>query len=708
MATILAPPTPPRNPTTVTQRARRECLPLHISRTPLCTRTGTRELTGHISLISTWPQAGNDWWHTARHALGPMLPQSRHSSGRLSGRAAGMVTPGPGWPWRCLARVAPRCPARCRPPAAGPGQWCRRLRARWVRGRGRAALVLGAGWFEDLGPDPGEGFVQDRAQVAEGVFADGAGVRGQAAQLGGELQGQAFQVAELGRVGPDVAELGRVGPAGSAAGAWPVVTTGHVPPAGPVFQAGPVAPARPVTQAGPVGPVLLGPAAPSAEAGAGLLVVFARLAGRPEGATFQAGRRALRVGSTPTEPPLPLGTFALMLCVFLGLFAGLPGFLAGAPGLAAGLFGGAAGLVADPLEVILRPPALAVHVPGGAGYFLAQAADGLPDVFLHLAGDVPHGFGDLFLELGQVVHPFADLGAALLGQPVDLLAFYLVVGDQALFFQAGQPGVDGAGGGSVHTHETVLQQPDDLIAMLGGIVQQLEQVEPQPAVTEHRAHRASPSSVEPPMPMVAASSVRSSARDPAGSPGSPPSNRSSGVSLRLRRRIVTSPDMLLTVSLPDPVPSVPARDFVPALMDGFSASKSLCIRPDLVRRSTRASVPTGSRSATSPDSVLTFISPAGPSATSAVSPPPMVFASRPPMQPSARVRSPDTEWKTTWPFRSCASTFPETVFTSTAPATPSSVMSPDTLLSDVLADTPDTTALALITPTWVGQSFCTM
>ena len=51
---------------------------------------------------------------------------------------------------------------------------------------------------------------------------------------------------------------------------------------------------------------------------------------------------------------------------------------------------------------------------------------------------------------------------------------------------------------------------------------------------------------------------------------------------------------------------------------------------------------------------------------------------------------------------------PDTVRASTAPVTPSSVMAPDTLFTEVAAEIPDTIALAVTTPSWTGQSFGTV
>jgi hypothetical protein len=125
--------------------------------------------------------------------------------------------------------------------------------------------------------------------------------------------------------------------------------------------------------------------------------------------------------------------------------------------------------------------------------FFAQAADGVPDVAADLQRDPASGRGQLILKLAQLIDPAPQLLSALLGDPVDLLAFHLVAGDQSLFLQPGQPGVDRPGRRRIDAEEPVLQQPDHLVAVPWRLVEQLEQIQPQSAVAEHRTHRSSPS-----------------------------------------------------------------------------------------------------------------------------------------------------------------------------------------------------------------------
>ena len=127
-------------------------------------------------------------------------------------------------------------------------------------------------------------------------------------------------------------------------------------------------------------------------------------------------------------------------------------------------------------------------VAGGLGQLLAQRPDGLPDVLLHPAGELLRGGGELLLQLGQLVHAAFQLLAALVGQRVHLLALDDLVDDEAVGLQPGQPRVDRAGGGRVDPEEPVLQQPDHLVAVPRALLQQLQQVQPQPAVAENRAH----------------------------------------------------------------------------------------------------------------------------------------------------------------------------------------------------------------------------
>ena len=193
----------------------------------------------------------------------------------------------------------------------------------------------------------------------------------------------------------------------------------------------------------------------------------------------------------------PLGTAARLVARLLCLVARLPRRVADLPGLhPRGLLGlprllagGVPGLLAAAGgRVLARFPLGAAHLPGGPGQLLPQVADRFPDVLAHLADDVADRRRQLLLELVELVAAVAQLLAPRLGDPVDLAAVLFVVGDQAFFFQPRQPGVDRAGRRGVDAHEPVAQQPDDLVAVPRLLVQQSQQVQPQPSMTEYRAH----------------------------------------------------------------------------------------------------------------------------------------------------------------------------------------------------------------------------
>src|SRR5690349_21004057 len=337
-------------------------------------------------------------------------------------------------------------------------------------------------------------------------------------------------------------------------------------------------------------------------------------------------------------------------------------FAAGPAGAVPDFLAGPAGLL--PGRIAVRGTAVPA-LTARPGQLLAQAAHGVPNVLGHLAGNIPHRFGNLLLQVGQVVQLALDLGPALVGDPVDLPAADRVVGDQALFLQPGQPGVDRARRGRVHAHEPVLEQADDLVAVPGRLVQQLEQVQPELAVPEDGAHRAAPAG-----------------------PGPPRCSR------------LTGADRVLTEILAPPPPSVPATLPGP---EGVNASNPDRTRPDPDRRSTFALASAGSRTAISPDTVFTRRLPPESRSTSAVTLPAAVRASRVCTVPPARVRPPDTELKVRLPSRARVSTSPDTVLASTGPRTPSRVSPPLTLRTDTLAVIPDTIALAFTTPGWTGQ-----
>ena len=154
-------------------------------------------------------------------------------------------------------------------------------------------------------------------------------------------------------------------------------------------------------------------------------------------ACSQASSRACRACSLGFLARVP-GARPGLPGLFPGLVAGLPGLLqglvAGLLGLLPGLLPGLPGLLAG---VGVRVPAHPAGLAGGRGQLLAQAAHGLPDVLPDLPDDVADRGGQLLLELVELVAPAAQFLAAGLGDPVDLTAVHLIVGNQALFLQPG-------------------------------------------------------------------------------------------------------------------------------------------------------------------------------------------------------------------------------------------------------------------------------
>src|SRR5690606_28129955 len=244
------------------------------------------------------------------------------------------------------------------------------------------------------------------------VLRGGAG--GVAAGLGRRGGAPAGGVApdDLDRVVQDAAQVAGGGLADVARLADHVAD-----PVGEVVQRlvelGPLAVLRAPPRAAPAG-------APPAEA----LPVLLPPAAEPA----RAAAAAALAGVLPLALALPAGGGALLPLLFL---------LLGAPGLRA---------------------AGAAAAGGGELELLAERADGVADVLLDRAGDVAHRLGELALQVVQVGAAVVQLLAAAVGEPVDLAAVHLLVGDQALLLQAGQARVDGPGRGRVHPHEAVPQQ----------------------------------------------------------------------------------------------------------------------------------------------------------------------------------------------------------------------------------------------------------
>src|SRR5208283_773869 len=185
------------------------------------------------------------------------------------------------------------------------------------------------------------------------------------------------------------------------------------------------------------------------------------------------------------------GPFLRILADPAGLLTGL---IADPAGPLLGLFRRSPGLGAGQCRVRRGLARLVLAAGGtrGPGQLLAEAAYRLPDVFLDLPDDIAHRVGQFLLELGQLVLAVPQFLAARLGDPVDLPPVQFVVWYPAFLFQPGQPRVDRPGRRGVHAHELIPQHPDHLIAVPGLLVEEPEQVEPEPAVAENRTHRASP------------------------------------------------------------------------------------------------------------------------------------------------------------------------------------------------------------------------
>src|SRR5262249_43823575 len=147
-------------------------------------------------------------------------------------------------------------------------------------------------------------------------------------------------------------------------------------------------------------------------------------------------------------------------------------------------------------EVVLLLPGLLLagdpYVPGHPGQLVAQRADRVADVLADLAGDVADRGGQLHLQVGQLVHAGLELLTALVGDREHLLALDHLVRAEALLLEPGQTRVDRAGRGGVDAEEAVLQQADHLVAVPRALLEQLEQVQPEPAVTENGTHSLSP------------------------------------------------------------------------------------------------------------------------------------------------------------------------------------------------------------------------
>src|SRR5262249_46235896 len=144
------------------------------------------------------------------------------------------------------------------------------------------------------------------------------------------------------------------------------------------------------------------------------------------------------------------------------------------------------------------------------------------------------------------------------------------VRDQPVRLHPGQPGVDRSGRRRVQAEEPVLQQPDQLVPVLGPVGEELEQVQPQPAVAEYGGHRSYPSS-------------------PASAAG--------------RATTLTWPETACAASWPTPEPSRPCAERAPGEPVGRTSAKALVIRPLVAESETSRSASLGTRAVIAPEVV---------------------------------------------------------------------------------------------------------
>src|SRR6266540_2868363 len=146
-----------------------------------------------------------------------------------------------------------------------------------------------------------------------------------------------------------------------------------------------------------------------------------------------------------------------------------------------------------------RPPRPAARrgragFPGRLAQLPLEVPKGAADLLLDLAGEggeVGHRGVDLALQVGQLAGPLGQLAPASVGDAVDLPAAGRRVGHQAFGLQPLQAWIDRAGRWRVEPEEPVLQQADQLVPVLRPLGEQLEQVQPQSTVAEHRGHAGS-------------------------------------------------------------------------------------------------------------------------------------------------------------------------------------------------------------------------
>ena len=206
------------------------------------------------------------------------------------------------------------------------------------------------------------------------------------------------------------------------------------------------------------------------------------------------------------------------------------------------------------------------------------------------------------------------------------------------------------GEGAYRAHEAVLQQPDHLVAVARALVQQLEQVQPQPSVAEHGTHRGTPLEELP---------------DPLGHPppGFPrPLRPNPSGSQRSLGGAAQEGDVAGGAGGLEPAGAgaePPPGRLPPGARSCSSSSKALATWPLVDSSLTSRSLAPGRRTVRSPETLDSRMSRSPDAFRSRVTTPETVPARTEP-PPSATVRSPDTVYRQV-PGDAGGLTAPETV-----------------------------------------------
>ena len=129
-------------------------------------------------------------------------------------------------------------------------------------------------------------------------------------------------------------------------------------------------------------------------------------------------------------------------------------------------------------------PLFTAQLSGSAAQFLAQIPSAAMNVLADISRAVTYGLGDVVFDLVELVRATGEFLLASLGETEHLATGVEIVRHQPFGLEPREPRIDRPGGRRVRAEEAVLEEADQLVSVAGLLVQQVQQIETEPAVRE--------------------------------------------------------------------------------------------------------------------------------------------------------------------------------------------------------------------------------